>query len=55
MQRLEPLSGSAFDREFIDAHVKDHSDDIKRFDIEEAATVLPGQARKGEHDGHRET
>ena len=48
MQRLEPLSGSAFDRELIDAQVKDHSDDIKRFDKEEAATVLPGQARKVE-------
>ena len=36
MQRLEPLTGSAFDREFIQAQIKDHSDDIKKFDKEEA-------------------
>lgn len=37
MQRLEPLTGSGFDREFIQAQIKDHSDDIKKFDGQKAA------------------
>ncbi len=37
MRRLEPLSGSAFVREFMQAQIKDHSDDIKRFTREASA------------------
>lgn len=38
LRRLEPLSGAAFDHAFIQAQIQDHSDDIKRFRQEEAAT-----------------
>jgi|SRR5271165_5396672 len=41
MQRLVPPSGAAFDREFIQAQVKDHSDDIKHFDREDRAAKNP--------------
>ena len=36
--KLEPLSGKEFEKEFMQAQIKDHSDDLKKFSDEEAST-----------------
>ena len=38
VSKLAPLKGNEFEREFIQAQIKDHSDDIQKFSQEETAT-----------------
>ena len=41
LSRLEGLHGAAFDRAFIEAQIKDHSNDLQKFAAEEASTKDP--------------
>lgn len=36
--RLKPLNGTEFEREFVQAQIKDHSDDIEKFSKEQEST-----------------
>lgn len=38
LDKLEPLQGAQFDREFIEAQIKDHSDDLKKYQAELEST-----------------
>ena len=45
LSKLETLEGAAFDRAFIQAQIKDHSDDLKKFAAEETSTKDPNIRR----------